>query len=128
MFRRSAADLRGAALRVHITLTTGQVPGDVSGGDGSQMDIDSQEELSSEEEETVDVGLSPTAPKQSASTPSKHENKSPTPDVAALEPTEISMDESFPVSVSVDRAMHLSLKGEEMAWSLSFISFSHFSI
>ncbi|XP_076002075.1 C2 domain-containing protein 3 [Genypterus blacodes] len=124
LFRRSAADLRGAALRVHITLTTGHIPAVVSTGVGSQMDSDSQEELSSEEEETIDGSPPADAPTKLASTPSKPQNKSPTPDIAsrldtpdiaALPPTEISLDETFPASVTVDRTMHLDLKGCPLA-------------
>uniref|UniRef100_A0A3B4ZGR1 C2 domain containing 3 centriole elongation regulator n=1 Tax=Stegastes partitus TaxID=144197 RepID=A0A3B4ZGR1_9TELE len=70
LFRRSAADLQGAALRVHITLTAGSDPRGVSGG-----------ELLLEEAEHI----------------------------------ETSTDESFPVTVAVDRAMHLDLKGCPLA-------------
>lgn len=109
LFRRSAADLQGAALRVHITLTAGSVPVEVPVG--VQVDSDSQEELLLEEVEAADRALSPATPKKSQS---RHKNKSSrtTPDITSVQHTEMSTDESLPVTVAVDRAMHLNLKGE----------------
>ncbi|XP_034720031.1 C2 domain-containing protein 3 isoform X3 [Etheostoma cragini] len=110
LFRRSAADLQGAALRVHITLTAGFVPAGVD----AQVDSDSQGELLSEEVEAADRSPSPTTPRKSQS---KHRNKSPrtTPDITSVQHTEMSTAESFPVTVAVDRAMHLNLKGCPLA-------------
>lgn len=109
LFRRSAADLQGAALRVHITLTAGFVPVEDSAGVDAQVDSDSQMELLSEEVEAA--APSPPTPKTSQS---RHKNKSSraTPDITSVQHTEMSMEESFPVTVAVDRAMHLNLKGE----------------
>lgn len=108
MFRRSAADLQGAALRVHITVF---FPVEDSAGAASQMDSDNQEELLSEEVEEEDQAPLPTTPKKSQS---RHNNKSSraTPDITSVRHTETSVDESFPVTVAVDRAMHLNLRGE----------------
>ncbi len=112
LFRRSAPDLRGAALRVHITLTAGFVPVEVSAG--AQVDSDSQEELLSEEAETADRGPSP--PNTPRNSQSRHKSKSSraTPDITSTPHTEMSMDESFSVTVAVDRAMHLNLKGQRV--------------
>lgn len=112
LFRRSAADLQGAALRVHITLTAGSIPAEDSARVETQVDSDSQEELLSEEVEAA--ASSPTTPKKSQS---KHKNKSSrtTPDISSVQHTERSMEESFPVTVAVDRAMHLNLKGCPLA-------------
>ncbi|KAM9358901.1 C2 domain-containing protein 3 [Symphorus nematophorus] len=115
LFRRSAADLQGAALRVHITLTAGLVPEEVSAGADHQVDSDSQQELFSEEVEAADGAPSlPSTPKMSQS---KHKSKSSrtTPDITSMQHTEMSLDESFPVTVAVDRAMHLNLKGCPLA-------------
>ncbi|XP_074496633.1 C2 domain-containing protein 3 isoform X2 [Sebastes fasciatus] len=114
LFRRSAADLQGAALRVHITLTAGFVPAEGPAGVDTQVDSDSQVELLSEEVEASDQPPSPTTPKTSQS---RHKNKSSrtTPDITSVQHTEMSMDESFPVTVAVDRAMHLNLKGCPLA-------------
>ncbi|XP_071352498.1 C2 domain-containing protein 3 isoform X2 [Trachinotus anak] len=115
LFRRSATDLLGAALRVHITLTAGSVPRKASAGADTQMDSDSQGELLSEEVETADRPPSPTSPENC--TPSRKKNKSSrtTPDITSVQHTGMSMDESFPVTVTVDRAMHLNLKGCPLA-------------
>uniref|UniRef100_UPI0037E96D9D C2 domain-containing protein 3 n=1 Tax=Semicossyphus pulcher TaxID=241346 RepID=UPI0037E96D9D len=109
LFRRSAADLQGAALRVHITLTAGSFPLEVSAGVDTQVDSDSQEELLPE---AAIRTPSPHTPKNSR-VQSRHKNKSTrtTPDITSVQHTETSLDESFPVTVQVDRAMHLNLKG-----------------
>ncbi|XP_034404215.1 C2 domain-containing protein 3 isoform X2 [Cyclopterus lumpus] len=117
VFRRSAADLEGAALRVHITLTASSVPvevGTVPAGVDPQMDSDSQGELLSEKMEAADRAPSPATPKTSQS---RHKNtcSRTTPDITSVQHTGMSMEESFPVTVAVDRAMHLNLKGCPLA-------------
>uniref|UniRef100_A0A3Q3GKW4 C2 domain containing 3 centriole elongation regulator n=1 Tax=Labrus bergylta TaxID=56723 RepID=A0A3Q3GKW4_9LABR len=109
LFRRSAADLQGAALRVHITLTVGLVPMEVPAGVDAQVDSDSQAELLPEETEAANRTPSP----EKSRTQSRHKNKSTraTPDFPSVQHTETSLDESFPVTVTVDSAMHLNLKG-----------------
>lgn len=86
---------------------------EVSAGVDAQVDSDSQGELLSEEVEAADRTPSPPTPRKSH-TQGRHKNKSSrtTPDITSVQHTEISTDESFPVTVAVDRAMHLSLKGE----------------
>uniref|UniRef100_A0A3P8SAM6 C2 domain containing 3 centriole elongation regulator n=1 Tax=Amphiprion percula TaxID=161767 RepID=A0A3P8SAM6_AMPPE len=113
LFRRSAADLQGAAVRVHITLTAASDPGEVSAGAHTQLDSDSLEDLLLEEAEAADRVPSPTTLTTSC-TQSKHKKKSSraTADMTCVQHTGTSVDESFfPVTVAVDRAMHLSLKG-----------------
>uniref|UniRef100_A0A3P8SCK6 C2 domain containing 3 centriole elongation regulator n=1 Tax=Amphiprion percula TaxID=161767 RepID=A0A3P8SCK6_AMPPE len=112
LFRRSAADLQGAAVRVHITLTAASDPGEVSAGAHTQLDSDSLEDLLLEEAEAADRVPSPTTLTTSC-TQSKHKKKSSraTADMTCVQHTGTSVDESFfPVTVAVDRAMHLSLK------------------
>lgn len=105
LFRSSAADLQGAALRVHITLTAGFLPAEVSAGPDSEVDSDNQMDFLSEEaEEAVPLPVSPRK--------SKKKSSRTTPDITSVHHTEMSTDESFPVTVAVDRAMHLNLKGE----------------
>ncbi|KAK1899930.1 C2 domain containing protein 3 [Dissostichus eleginoides] len=113
LFRRSAADLQGAAIRVHVAMTAGDVPVELPAGVTTQVDSDSQGELLSEEE-AADCITSPATPKQPQST---HKNKSSrtTPDITRVQHTEMSTEESFPVNVIVDRAMHLNLKGCPLA-------------
>lgn len=114
LFRRSAADLQGAALRVHIALTTGPLHEEAwtaPAGVDLQVDSDSQEEPSSEKVEAADRAPSPTTPKTS---PRGHRNKSSrsTPHIASGQHTGMNEDDSFPVTIAVDQAMHLNLKGE----------------
>lgn len=110
LFRRSAADLQGAALRVHITLTIGSVPVKESPEAVRQMGCDSQGELLSEEAEEADQVPSPTTFK----TPDNDKFSSATPVITSVQHTELNLDDSFPVTVAVDRAMHLNLKGEPL--------------
>lgn len=107
LFRRSAADLQGAALRVHITLTIDSAPVKESAEAVSQMGFDSQGDLFSEEAEEVDQVPSPTTSR----TPDNNKFSSATPFITSVQNTELNLDESFPVTVAVDRAMHLNLKG-----------------
>ncbi|XP_029374005.1 C2 domain-containing protein 3 isoform X3 [Echeneis naucrates] len=110
LFRRSAADLQGAALRVHITLKSASVSSEATAGAYTQVDSDSQEELLSAEEKTTDRLPLPST--SMTCTPSRQRNKSSrtTPDITSVQEKEMSMDESFPVTVTVDQAMHLNLK------------------
>ncbi|XP_041850756.1 C2 domain-containing protein 3 isoform X2 [Melanotaenia boesemani] len=116
LFMRSAADLQGAALRVHITLTEGSVPTGMSTGHDIPVDSDSQEEDFIEEVEAADQVSSPSTPRKSFS-PSRQKKKSSrvTPDIASVQHAEMSLDDSFPVTVAVDQAMHLNLKGCPLA-------------
>ncbi|RVE65068.1 hypothetical protein OJAV_G00131770 [Oryzias javanicus] len=112
LFMRSAADLQGAALRVHITLAAGSAPAE----EDVHIDSDSQEDLSLEEVEEADQVPSPRSPRRSL-TQKGQNNKSlrTTPDITSAQHTETSIEDSFPVTVSVDRAMHLNLKGCPLA-------------
>lgn len=111
LFMRSAADLQGAALRVHITSSDGSVPTKSSAPRGTQVDSDAEEEILLEEVEEADS--SPSSPRKSSPTQSTHRSKPPreTPDLTSVHHTELSVEDSFPVTVAVDRAMHLNLKG-----------------
>ncbi|XP_014858921.1 PREDICTED: C2 domain-containing protein 3 isoform X2 [Poecilia mexicana] len=110
LFMRSAADLQGAALRVHITSSDGSVPTNLLAAHDTQLDSDSQEEILLEEME--EAHGSPSAPRKSSHTRSTHRSKPSreTPDLTSAHHTEVSVEDSFPVTVAVDRAMHLNLK------------------
>ncbi|XP_020563815.1 C2 domain-containing protein 3 isoform X3 [Oryzias latipes] len=112
LFMRSAADLQGAALRVHITLEAGFPP-----AEDTHIDSESQEELLLEEEaEVPDQEPSPRSPRKSlAERGQRNKSSTTTPDITSARHTETSMEDSFPVTVSVDRAMHLNLKGCPLA-------------
>ncbi|XP_057694903.1 C2 domain-containing protein 3-like isoform X1 [Corythoichthys intestinalis] len=95
LFRRSAADLQGAALRVHLGLTSGCVPtveDDPAGSD-------------SQEETLVEGPLHPTPP----SSPNRMTQSQTTPDDVILQPDEINEDESFPATVVLHRAKNLDV-------------------
>lgn len=110
LFRRAAADLEGAALRVHITLILGPAPKMTP----LHTDIDSQEELSSEEVEVR--APSPTALKSSSVPQRSHQKRaSENTDLTSAQHMELNCNESFPVTIVVDRAMHLNLKGCPLA-------------
>ncbi|XP_013880674.1 C2 domain-containing protein 3 [Austrofundulus limnaeus] len=116
LFMRSAADLQGAALRVHIVLTAGSVPANTLAECDTQVDSDSQEELSLQEVEVTDHDRSSGSHGKSH-TPSRQKGGSfrATPDITSVHRAELTVDESFSVTVAVDRAMHLNLKGCPLA-------------
>ncbi|KAM9852878.1 C2 domain-containing protein 3 [Aulostomus maculatus] len=116
LFRHSATNLQGAALRVHITLTSSCVPRNTATVHHNEVDSDSQGEQFLEAIEAADEAPSPTPPAKSL-TQSLHQETSPRApqDTTSSQHTETSADESFPVTITVDRAMHLNLKGCPLA-------------
>ncbi|XP_034024238.1 C2 domain-containing protein 3 isoform X2 [Thalassophryne amazonica] len=114
LFRRAASDLHGAALRVHISLTTDCVPAKISDEIDNQVDTNSEGEILSDEMEAANHVPSPPAFKQSQTGQQDNFSRT-TEDITSVQHVETSMDESFAVTVAVDRAMHLSLKGCPLA-------------
>lgn len=129
LFRRSAADLQGAAVRVHITGVFTEEDWDAS---ARPMDPDSEGErlpegaelipegaeliaedtnLMSEEAEAEDPTPSTETPKETEAKPDCKTTRA-TPDFTAVQGAAVTEDESFPVTVAVDQAMHLNLNGE----------------
>lgn len=120
LFRRSASDLQGAALRVHITGIVTEEDSDVV---ASQMNPDNEGEPFSEEVDIFpeDKLLSDDVEEDQThqtitpeKTGRKHNHKSAraTPDITAVPHTAVNENESFPVTIAVDQAMHLNLSGE----------------
>ncbi|KAL0973183.1 hypothetical protein UPYG_G00200030 [Umbra pygmaea] len=109
LFRRSAPDLSGAALRVHITHEPGSLTEEQTPGGGQDLeDCDSQGE--------EDVGLvGPSSTAALPRTPDSHSRQTSSSTGAPAEPCEVSMEVTFTVTVNVERAMHLSLKGCPLA-------------
>lgn len=104
LFRRSAADLQGAFLKVHLKVHITLATGFASVKNLSkQMDSGDQEELLLEDSEEADQEPSPRK--------SQSKSSRTAPDYTAVQHTETDLENSFPASVVVDRAMHLSLKG-----------------
>ncbi|MCJ8739880.1 hypothetical protein PDJAM_G00052460 [Pangasius djambal] len=103
LFKPSAADLGGAALRAHITVTAGSIQ-----HTPMTQPLTEEMQLSSSGEEEEDRGpssiQSPTPVSQS-----RQHTKS------GLSSTVITSDNTFTATVSVERAMHISLKGCPLA-------------
>ncbi|KAM9441766.1 C2 domain-containing protein 3 isoform 3-T3 [Salvelinus alpinus] len=116
LFRRSAPDLSGAALRVHITLTPGSLPEAHTPGGGDSQDQENCDSQGEEEEKEGGQGVpsSTAAVSRQSGAPSRHQTKSSI-SVEPSQPSEVSMEDTFTVTITVDRAMHLSLKGCPLA-------------
>ncbi|XP_049582446.1 C2 domain-containing protein 3 isoform X2 [Syngnathus scovelli] len=117
LFRRSAADLQGAALRVHISLTA---DGHLPTAEDPPADSDSQEETLVEEPA---VPLSPPPPTVPPTVPPPTAPPPPLPpqptqsqtaqdDASSRAAQVMSDDLSFPVTLAVHGAKNLSLNGE----------------
>nr|XP_001337534.5 C2 domain-containing protein 3 [Danio rerio] len=102
LFKRSAVNLCGAALRVHITVTT----------DSLTLEPQVIEQLHSSGEEDLNEDLATTSPSRPQS-PSKPliQSEVTTEDPPSTQPIE----NTFIANITVDRAMHLSLKGCPLA-------------
>ncbi|KAG7322193.1 hypothetical protein KOW79_015051 [Hemibagrus wyckioides] len=111
LFKPSAADLGGAALRVHITVTAASVPHTPLVQPLTEVEV----QLSSSGEEEEDKGPSPTqsptpdSPSRQCCASNRQKTKS------GLSSSVITSENTFTATVSVERAMHLSLKGCPLA-------------
>lgn len=105
LFRRAAADLQGAALRVHISLTPGGLP----------APQDDPAESDSQEEETLVEEPAPPAPPPTSPPPQTTQSQTAQDVTLSSQPAEIlSDDQSFPVTLAVHRAKNLTLKGQHV--------------
>ncbi|XP_051521730.1 C2 domain-containing protein 3-like isoform X2 [Myxocyprinus asiaticus] len=109
LFKRSAVNLSGAALRVHITVTTDSIPHE------SQA-VSHIEDLHSSGEDEGDESIPTTVLSRPSQSPSRQLIKS----AISTEPppsstTEVSTEDTFIANITVDRAMHLSLRGCPLA-------------
>ncbi|XP_072546756.1 C2 domain-containing protein 3 isoform X2 [Salminus brasiliensis] len=119
LFKRSAPDLGGAALRAHITATT------VSALPSAPAlpEEEEEEQLSSPGEEDADRGPSSRHIRSSEGVLrwSSNSSRQHTKSALSSEPqppsrgTELCDDDTFTATISVERAMHLSLKGCPLA-------------
>ena len=112
LFRRSAPDLSGAALRVHVTLTPGPVPLNPPPAGADLEDSDSQGAHSPAEEVDGEGCLPAVVSGQSGPHSGRQPKSSVSAGLPVFQQTDASMDDAFSVSVTVDRAMRLSLKGK----------------
>ncbi len=113
LFKRSAVNLSGAALRVHITVTT----------DSVAHEPQDTEELNSSVEDEEDGGLPTTVLSRPSQSPSKQLIKSAM-NTDAPPSKEVNDEDTFIANITVDRAMHLSLKGKITTEITDFTSFS----
>ncbi|XP_054997908.1 C2 domain-containing protein 3 isoform X2 [Sorex araneus] len=111
LFGRNASNLSGAAVRVHVVLSSqaphlGPVP------EGDSMDCSSHSESEQLPRTSTEIQLSPPRelPKSSASI--QVPSNSNATEVDPEEPAKLK--ETFTVSILVERAMHLSLKGSPL--------------
>lgn len=107
LFNPSAADLGGAALRAHITVTAGSVPHTHQAPTLTEEEM----QLSSSGEEEEDKGPSPIQ-SPTPNTQSRQHCGSLEQTKSVQSSTVITSDNTFTATVSVERAMHLSLKGK----------------
>lgn len=125
LFRRSAADLQGAALRVHITGVSSEEGWDAASkpaepdSDGERLPevtdiIPEDANLTSEEVEMEAEASTTTLDETTKEAESKADCKTTTatPDFTAAQQAAVTEDESFAVTLAVDQAMHLNLSSE----------------
>ncbi|TSQ46656.1 C2 domain-containing protein 3 [Bagarius yarrelli] len=107
LFKPSTADLDGAAIRVHITLTAGPVPDTPL----AQALTEEEMQLSISEEEAEDRGSfsvqspAPVSQSREGCVSDKQQSKS------MMCSAVVNSDDTFTATVSVEQAMHLRLKG-----------------
>lgn len=124
LFRRSAADLQGAALRVHITGVFSEEGWEATAARPAEPDSEGEHlpevteiipedgNLASEEAE-AEAEASATALSETLKEANADgKTTRATPDFTAVQQTAVTEDESFVVTLVVDQAMHLNLNGK----------------
>ncbi|XP_055971959.1 C2 domain-containing protein 3 [Sorex fumeus] len=111
LFGRNASNLSGAAVRVHVVLSS-QAPNSGPVPDVDSMDCSSHSESEQLPQRSTEIQLSPPRelPKSSASV--QVSSNSNATEVDQEQPSKVK--ETFTVSILVERAMHLSLKGSPL--------------
>ncbi|XP_040487252.1 C2 domain-containing protein 3 [Ursus maritimus] len=113
LFGRNASNLSGAALRVHLVLSSPSPhPGPAPELDSVDCSSHSESELFSRRNDEIQLSPSPGPQKSSASTQVPCNNT--TREVCPGEEGPAKLDGTFAVSILVERAMHLSLKGSPL--------------
>ncbi|XP_060799699.1 C2 domain-containing protein 3 isoform X2 [Neoarius graeffei] len=119
LFKPSTADLGGAALRAHITVTAGSIPQTPQAPPLMEEEMQLSSSGVKEEDRGPSSIQSPTPVSQSRQccVSNRQHTKS------LLSSSVITNDNTFTATVSVERAMHLSLKGFPLAeWNNSLPS------
>lgn len=108
LFGRNASNLSGAALRVHVVLSSrASHPGSVPEVD--YLDCSSHSESEQFPSGNNEIQLSPPYEHQKSSASVQIPSNSSSTEVSQEQPAQLSG--TFTVSILVERAMHLSLKG-----------------
>ncbi|XP_022449488.1 C2 domain-containing protein 3 isoform X1 [Delphinapterus leucas] len=113
LFGRNASNLSGAALRVHVVLSS------LSSHPGPTNELDSMDCSSPSESEQLPRGndelqLSPPHDHQKSPASTQVPCSSTTAEVCLAQEGPTALDGTFAVSILVERAMHLSLKGSPL--------------
>uniref|UniRef100_A0A8C3VQR9 C2 domain-containing protein 3 n=1 Tax=Catagonus wagneri TaxID=51154 RepID=A0A8C3VQR9_9CETA len=113
LFGRNASNLSGAALRVHVVLSS------ISSHPGPTHELDSMDCSSHSESEQLprgndEIQLSPPHGHQKSPASTQVPCSSTTAAVCPSQEGLAELDGTFAVSISVERAMHLSLKGSPL--------------
>ncbi|XP_070130502.1 C2 domain-containing protein 3 isoform X4 [Equus caballus] len=113
LFGRNASNLLGAALRVHVVLSSlSRHPGPTPELDS--MDCSSHSESEQLPRRNVEIQLSLSPGHQESPASAQVPCNSTTPEVCPAQECPAELDGTFAVSILVERAMHLSLKGSPL--------------
>ncbi|XP_051004997.1 C2 domain-containing protein 3 [Acomys russatus] len=113
LFGRNASDLSGAALRVHVALSPLSSHAEPTCEQDS-MDCSSHSESEQLPRKNDELQLSPPCVLQKSPTSTQVHCSSTAADVRPTQDAPPELDGSFAVSILVERAMHLSLKGSPL--------------
>ncbi|XP_031243387.1 C2 domain-containing protein 3 isoform X2 [Mastomys coucha] len=110
LFGRNASDLSGAALRIHVVLSPHTEPT----CELDSMDCSSHSESEQLPRKSVELQLSPPCVLQTSPTSTQVHGNSTAAEVCPAQEGPPNLDGTFAVSILVERAMHLSLKGSPL--------------
>ncbi|XP_062949860.1 C2 domain-containing protein 3 isoform X3 [Cynocephalus volans] len=110
LFGRNASNLSGAALRVHVVISC-LSPHPEPTHELDSMDCSSHSECEKLPRRNDEIQLSPPYDHQKSSASTQFPCNSTTAEVCLAQEVPAELDGTFAVSILVERAMHLSLKG-----------------
>ncbi|XP_076562374.1 C2 domain-containing protein 3-like, partial [Arvicanthis niloticus] len=113
LFGRNAADLSGAALRIHVVLSP-LSPHTEPTRELDSMDCSSHSESEQLPRKSSELQLSPPCALQTSPTSTQVHGNNAAAEVCPAQEGPPELDGTFAVSILVERAMHLSLKGSPL--------------
>uniref|UniRef100_A0A2K6FFL1 C2 domain-containing protein 3 n=1 Tax=Propithecus coquereli TaxID=379532 RepID=A0A2K6FFL1_PROCO len=113
LFGRNASNLSGAALRVHVVLSSLSPPPEPS-HELDSMDCSSHSESEQIPRRNDEIQLSPPCDHQKSPASTQIPCNGTTTEVCPAQEGPAELDGTFAVSILVERAMHLSLKGSPL--------------